>query len=61
MLEQFNNLNLIYDNLTPIYTKQTLKIFEEHKLQETNLHHLKNKNLNGVHSANDRRLHGIKI
>lgn len=46
----FNNTNLIYDNLTPIYTKHEEKIFAEFQLQETNLQHLRNKNLQGEHA-----------
>jgi len=46
----FNNTNLIYDNLTPIYTKHEEKTFAEFQLQETNLQHLRNKNLQGEHA-----------
>ena len=46
----FNNLDLIYDNQTPIYGKQIIKTFAEYKLQETNLQHLRNKNLQGEHA-----------
>ena len=43
----FNNLDLIYNNFTPIFGKQIIKTFAEKKLQETNLQHLRNKNLQG--------------
>ncbi len=43
----FNNLDLIFDNFTPIFGKQIIKTFAEYKLQETNLQHLQNKNLQG--------------
>ena len=46
----YNNLDLIYDNLTPIYTKHEEKTFAEFQLQETNLQHLRNKNLHGEHA-----------
>ena len=46
----FNNLDLIYDNQTPIFGKQIIKTFAEYKLQETNLQHLRNKNLQGEHA-----------
>ena len=40
----FNNLKLIYDNQTPIYTKHDEKIFKEYKLKETNLQHIRLEN-----------------
>ena len=46
----YNNLDLIYDNQTPIFGKQIIKTFAEYKLQETNLQHLRNKNLQGEHA-----------
>ena len=46
----FNNLDLIYDNQTPIYGKQIIKTFAEKKLQETNLQHLRNKNFQSEHA-----------
>ena len=46
----FNNLDLIYDNQTPIYGKQIIKRFAEKKLHETNLQHLRNKNFQSEHA-----------
>ena len=46
----YNNLDLIYDNQTPIYGKEIVKTFAEFQLKETNLQHLRNKNLVGDHA-----------
>ena len=46
----YNNQDLIYDNQTPIYGKEIVKTFAQWQLQETNLQHLRNKNLQGEHA-----------